>query len=66
VAARLDNPKEIAAAWLHNAIEDCGITASDLAAGGISSDAIDAVVLLTRTGGNAGNGYDDAIPSPRL
>jgi (p)ppGpp synthase/HD superfamily hydrolase len=27
VAARLNEPKHIAAAWLHDVIEDCGITA---------------------------------------
>jgi (p)ppGpp synthase/HD superfamily hydrolase len=61
VAARLNDPKHIAAAWLHDVIEDCGITAKDLAAAGISDEVIDAVVLLTRTDKNQGNGYYEAI-----
>ena len=61
VAGRLNNPKHIAAAWLHDVIEDCGITAKDLAAAGISNEVIDAVVLLTRTEEKTGNGYYEAI-----
>ncbi|WP_353711462.1 phosphohydrolase [Arthrobacter sp. K5] len=61
VAAQLDDPKHVAAAWLHDVIEDCGITAKDLAAAGISNEVIDAVVLLTRTEDNSGNGYYKAI-----
>ncbi|MDQ0863750.1 phosphohydrolase [Arthrobacter globiformis] len=61
VAARLTNPKQVAAAWLHDVIEDCGITARDLEAAGISNQVIDAVVLLTRTKDNTGNGYYGAI-----
>jgi hypothetical protein len=61
VAARLNHPKHAAAAWLHDVIEDCGITAENLAAAGISSEVIDAVVLLTRTEDNTGNGYYEAI-----
>jgi hypothetical protein len=34
---------------VHHVIEDCGITAENLAAVGISNEVIDAVVLLTRT-----------------
>lgn len=61
VAARLRDPKQVAAAWLHDVIEDCGITAKDLAAAGISNEVIDAVVLLTRTEDNSSNGYYEAI-----
>ena len=61
VAARLNDPKHIAAAWLHDVIEDCGITAENLAAAGISNEVIDAVVLLTRTDENEGDGYYEAI-----
>jgi (p)ppGpp synthase/HD superfamily hydrolase len=61
VAARLNDPKHIAAAWLHDVIEDCGITAGNLAAAGISSEVIIAVVLLTRTADNEGDGYYEAI-----
>jgi (p)ppGpp synthase/HD superfamily hydrolase len=61
VAAKLNDPKHIAAAWLHDVIEDCGITAKDLAAAGISNEVIDAVVLLTRSEENAGDRYYEAI-----
>ncbi|MET3920027.1 phosphohydrolase [Arthrobacter sp. UYEF20] len=57
VAARLTKPKHIAAAWLHDVVEDCGITPQDLAAAGISRKVVDAVVLLTRTEANGGDGY---------
>lgn len=49
VAARLSDPREVAAAWLHDVIEDCKISAQDLLDAGISQDVVDAVVLLTRT-----------------
>ena len=61
VADKLVDPKHVAAAWLHDVIEDCGITAKDLAAAGISDEVITAVVLLTRTKDNGGNGYYEAI-----
>ena len=44
-------PEVIAAAWLHDIIEDTTITEADLAAAGIPATVIDAVVLLTKTGG---------------
>lgn len=47
VAGRLDDPQQIAAAWLHDVIEDCGITADDLVKAGISQEVVAAVVLLT-------------------
>lgn len=49
VAARLSDPREVAAAWLHDVIEDCNISAQDLLDAGISQDVVDAVLLLTRT-----------------
>ncbi len=49
VAGRLSDPREVAAAWLHDVIEDCNISAQDLLDAGISQDVVDAVVLLTRT-----------------
>lgn len=61
VAARLSDPKHVAAAWLHDVIEDCGITARDLRAASITEEVIQAVVLLTRTDGNGGNTYYTAI-----
>lgn len=47
MSARLDDPKHFAAAWLHDVIEDCGITADDLVKAGISQEVVAAVVLLT-------------------
>jgi hypothetical protein len=38
VAARSVDPKNVAAAWLHDVIEDCGIAAEDLAAARISDE----------------------------
>jgi (p)ppGpp synthase/HD superfamily hydrolase len=61
VAARLTDPTQVAAAWLHDVIEDCGVTANDLIAAGISREVVDAVVLLTRTETNEGDGYYRAI-----
>ena len=61
VAAKLDGPKHIAAAWLHDVVEDCDITAKDLAAAGISDEVISAVVLLTRTEDNKDDRYYEAI-----
>ncbi|WP_269048047.1 hypothetical protein [Paenarthrobacter sp. Z7-10] len=71
VAGRLTDPQHVAAAWLHDVLEDCGkifagppafgITAEDLLAAGIEQDVVDAVVLLTRTADNAGDRYYEAI-----
>lgn len=41
----------VAAAWLHDIIEDTPVTEADLAAAGIPAVVIEAVVLLTKTGG---------------
>jgi (p)ppGpp synthase/HD superfamily hydrolase len=61
VAARLSNPREVAAAWLHDVVEDCNISAQDLLDAGISQDVVDAVVLLTRTEDVAKDDYYKAI-----
>lgn len=66
VAARLTDPTHVAAAWLHDVIEDCGVTADDLIAAGISQEVVDAVVLLTRTDANKGDGYYLAIRKNRI
>jgi (p)ppGpp synthase/HD superfamily hydrolase len=55
------DPQHVAVAWLHDVIEDYGVTASDLIAAGISQEVVDAVVLLTRTRENKGDGYYTAI-----
>ncbi len=61
VAARLTDPREVAAAWLHDVVEDCEISAQDLLDAGISQDVVDAVELLTRTGDVAKDEYYKAI-----
>ena len=49
VAARLKDPSEVAAAWLHDVVEDCDVTPDDLLKAGIAPEVVGAVVLLTRT-----------------
>jgi (p)ppGpp synthase/HD superfamily hydrolase len=44
-------PEVVAAAWLHDIVEDTAVTEADLAAAGIPAVVIEAVVLLTKTGG---------------
>jgi (p)ppGpp synthase/HD superfamily hydrolase len=60
VAARLKDPAEVAAAWLHDVIEDCDVTREDLLKAGISPEVVDAVVLLTRTPGDKDGPDPDA------
>ena len=57
IAERLTDPSQVAAAWLHDVIEDCGISAQDLGAAGIPSDVVDAVVLLTRSDEHTSDHY---------
>lgn len=57
VAERLTDPSQVAAAWLHDVIEDCGITAGDLRDAGIPDHVVEAVVLLTRTDGQPSEDY---------
>jgi (p)ppGpp synthase/HD superfamily hydrolase len=47
----------IAAALLHDVLEDTAATEGDLAAAGIPATVIDAVVLLTKTGGSLADYY---------
>jgi (p)ppGpp synthase/HD superfamily hydrolase len=72
VADRLSEPAQVAAAWLHDVIEDCsevfagtppfGITGDDLLRAGIETEVVDAVVLLTRAAdGKGGDAYYQAI-----
>lgn len=61
VAERLTDPSEVAAAWLHDVIEDCGITADDLRDAGIPDDVVAAIVLLTRTADQPSDDYYAAI-----
>lgn len=49
VASKFSDPKFIATAWLHDVIEDCGVTGQDLLDAGIPAEVVEAVKLLTRT-----------------
>ena len=53
VAERVSHlaPEVVAAALLHDVLEDTAATAAELAAAGIPTTVIEAVVLLTKTGG---------------
>jgi (p)ppGpp synthase/HD superfamily hydrolase len=61
VAERLTDPAQVAAAWLHDVIEDCDVSADDLGAAGIPDEVVEAVVLLTRTPDVPGQDYYAAI-----
>jgi hypothetical protein len=56
VAESLSDPIDQATAWLHDVIEDCGVTAESLLEQGIDPDVVAAVQLLTRR---------DDVPSDR-
>lgn len=57
VAGKLTEPKQVAAAWLDDVIEDCGVSPEVLLFAGISREVVDAVVLLTRTEADHGELY---------
>lgn len=61
VAERLTEPGAVAAAWLHDVIEDCGISADDLRQAGIPGDVVEAVALLTRMPDQPSEDYYAAI-----
>lgn len=50
-------PEVIAAAWLHDVIEDTSVTAADLLAAGFSARTVDAVVALTHLEGESLEDY---------
>ena len=47
----------IAAAWLHDVLEDCDVSAADLANAGIPGTVIDAVQAVTKVDGEAAEVY---------
>jgi (p)ppGpp synthase/HD superfamily hydrolase len=58
VAARLVGDDEgQAVAWMHDVVEDTGVTAADLAAKGFSAAVVAAVVALTRVEGENPDSY---------
>ena len=64
VAARLDQLDQQAVAWLHDVVEDTTVTADDLRAAGVDEAIIEAVLLLSRNHGDAGDYYDRIAASP--
>ena len=57
-------PEVVAAAWLHDVLEDTAASEADLAAAGIPAAVIEAVVLLTKTGGPLDADYARIRPTP--
>lgn len=51
VVSRVSSDEEKAVAWLHDVIEDTGLSSSDLAEAHIPKQVIDAVKLLTKNDG---------------
>ncbi len=62
VAARLsDDPVAAAAGWLHDVVEDTGVTAADLLAQGFPREVTEVVQLLTRDDAVSADDYYRAI-----
>ena len=61
VALSLTDPQQVATAWLHDVIEDCGISAEELIKAGISDEVVEAVGLLTRRADVSSDDYYAAI-----
>ncbi|UUT36398.1 hypothetical protein [Microbacterium elymi] len=60
VAARFDplrKPLEHCVAWLHDVIEDTGVTTADLRAAGVHADIVELVCVLTRAPGTPAAEY---------
>ncbi|MDO5745760.1 MAG: HD domain-containing protein [Micrococcaceae bacterium] len=51
----------VAAAWLHDVLEDCEVTATDLHQAGIPDTVIDAVLAVTKVEGEKVEDYCDRI-----
>ena len=51
VAKQMDTDEEKAVAWLHDVIEDCGVTVQDLLALDITQTVANAVLVLTKKEG---------------
>lgn len=67
VAARVaDDPYAVAAAWLHDVLEDTPVTAQGLAAHGIPERVVTAVRALTRRPGQTSEDYYRAVAADRL
>jgi (p)ppGpp synthase/HD superfamily hydrolase len=67
VAARVTGDDDaVAAAWLHDVIEDTSFTAEELRTRGIPDMVVDAVVLLTRVKGQDPEAYYSAVAANAL
>ncbi len=67
VAARVnDDPYAVAAAWLHDVLEDTPVTAQELLAHGIPSRVVTAVQALTRLDGQPTEAYYAAVAADPL
>jgi len=67
VVALLESPtnRAVAAAWLHDVLEDTDITAEDLTAAGVSHEVVYDVALLTRTKEQSSEDYYEALRHAR-
>lgn len=57
VAQRGGNTEAIAAAWLHDVLEDCDVSAAELALAGIPATVIEAVQAVTKIDGESLQDY---------
>ncbi|WP_292836836.1 ADP-ribosylglycohydrolase family protein [Microbacterium sp.] len=67
VASRFDpltESLECCAAWLHDVVEDTGVTTEELALAGVHPEVIEVVALLTRRDGQGDEYYDAIAHSP--
>ena len=67
VASRFDplsESLECCAAWLHDVVEDTGITLEELALAGVHPEVIEVVALLTRRDGQGDEYYEAVAQSP--
>ncbi len=58
VRAALHGPDAETAAWLHDVVEDCGVSAADLTSHGFPRRIVKAVLALTK---RAGESHEDAV-----
>ena len=61
VAAAFTDPGDVAVAWLHDTLEDTGLTAAELVHRGIPQALVDDVEMLTRQGVEKYGGYIERV-----
>lgn len=57
VMLRLSDPREMAAAVLHDVLEDCDVTMEDLLTSGFPAEVVEAVYAMTRREGESYEAY---------